>query len=226
MKNGLKTTYSQHEEYLKALLDIYSEIKPKINSRLSEFKQLWDEGSELDLYCELVFCLFTPQSKAKVCNEAVLLLQDKNLLLDGSEVQLGDELNIVRFRYTKAKNLVESRKLFVKNGKVRIKPKIQQFKNSYEIREWLVENVRGIGYKEASHFLRNVGQGSNLAILDRHILKNLVLLGVISEMPKTMSRKNYLEIEKKLLEFSNKISIPPDHLDLLLWYKETGEIFK
>lgn len=54
-----------------------------------------------------------------------------------------------------------------------------------------------MSYKEASHFLRNVGFGENIAILDRHILRNLVKLEVIDELPKTLTPKLYLEIEEK-----------------------------
>ena len=79
--------------------------------------------------------------------------------------------------------------------------------------------------KEASHFLRNIGKGENLAILDRHVLKNLIRLQVI-DYPKTLSKRVYLEIEDKMKDFSNKVSIPLAHLDLLLWSLETGEVFK
>jgi len=90
----------------------------------------------------------------------------------------------------------------------------------------LVKSIKGIGYKEASHFLRNIGLGEDLAILDRHILKNLKLLGVIEKIPKSLSRKKYFEIEGKMYEFAKEIQIPIGCLDLLLWYKQTGEIFK
>jgi N-glycosylase/DNA lyase len=83
-----------------------------------------------------------------------------------------------------------------------------------------------LGYKEASHFLRNIGFGENLAILDRHILKNLVLLGVIESIPKGIIKNKYLEIEEKMAKLSKKIDVPMSHLDIVLWYKETGEIFK
>jgi N-glycosylase/DNA lyase len=86
--------------------------------------------------------------------------------------------------------------------------------------------VLGLGYKEASHFLRNIGLGEDLAILDRHILKNLMLLGVIREVPTSLSRKTYLEIERKMTAFSKEAGIPMSKLDLLLWYKEAGEVFK
>ena len=85
---------------------------------------------------------------------------------------------------------------------------------------------KGIGYKEASHFLRNIGFGKEIAILDRHILKNLVLFNVIDEVPKSITKKYYHEIEDKLLNFADAINISPDHLDFLLWYKEAGEVFK
>ncbi|HNX08865.1 MAG TPA: DNA lyase, partial [Methanothrix sp.] len=71
-----------------------------------------------------------------------------------------------------------------------------------------------------------IGRGESLAILDRHILKNLVLLGVISEVPATLTKKMYLEIEQKMIAFSKDAKIPMGHLDLLLWYKEAGEVFK
>lgn len=89
-----------------------------------------------------------------------------------------------------------------------------------------MENVKGIGYKEASHFLRNIGYEENFAILDRHIVKNLRLMGVIEEIPDSLSKRRYFDIEKRMREFSRAIEIPMSHLDFTLWYKETGEILK
>jgi N-glycosylase/DNA lyase len=112
------------------------------------------------------------------------------------------------------------------NRRISIKSVLSGVADIYECREWLVQNIKGIGYKEASHFLRNIGFGEKIAILDRHILKNLNQLGVIEELPKTISRAKYIWIEEKMKGFARQIDIPISHLDLLLWYKETGEIFK
>ena len=101
-----------------------------------------------------------------------------------------------------------------------------EFNDVYSAREWLVQNVKGIGYKEASHFLRNIGFGEELAILDRHILKNLKFFGAIEEIPRSLPRKKYFEIEKKMKKLAEKVKISMSHLDLVLWYKETGEVFK
>ena len=94
------------------------------------------------------------------------------------------------------------------------------------MREWLVKNVSGLGYKEATHFLRNIGRNGGLAILDRHILRNLKRYGAIRSLPTSLSRKHYLSIERRFKTFADRIGIPIDELDLLFWSMETGEIRK
>ncbi|MFA6914592.1 MAG: DNA lyase, partial [Endomicrobiia bacterium] len=131
-----------------------------------------------------------------------------------------------RFHNNKAKYLVEARDKFTVNNKISIKEKISSFKSSIELRQWLIENIKGIGYKEASHFLRNIGLGLDLAILDRHILKNLKLFEAIDEIPQTLTPKKYLEIEEKMKIFCKKLKIPMSHMDLLMWCMQTGGIFK
>ena len=200
---------------------IYFSVQEKIRSRLNEFDRLREKGNDEEIFAELVFCLLTPQSKAQSCWKTVETLLNKNLLLKGNEDQISKELNRVRFRYKKAEYIIEARKLFSAG----IKSKINEFDDVYNARDWLVQNVKGMGYKEASHFLRNIGFGEELAILDRHILKNLKSLGVVEEIPRSLPKK-YFEIEKKMKKFSEKVKIPMSHLDLVLWYKETGEVFK
>jgi N-glycosylase/DNA lyase len=88
-----------------------------------------------------------------------------------------------------------------------------------------VVNVKGMGWKEASHFLRNIGY-RDLAILDRHILRNLKLHGVIRSYPASLTPKRYLAIEKAFERFASAVGIPMDELDLLFWSRETGTILK
>jgi N-glycosylase/DNA lyase len=146
--------------------------------------------------------------------------------MKGNSDRIREKLHCVRFHNTKAHYLVDARKLFMKEGRISIKPLLGKFADAYERREWLVKNIKGLGYKEASHFLRNMGFGKDIAILDRHILKNLKLMGVIREVPESMGRSKYLAIEKRMARFAKDIDIPLAHLDLLLWSRETGEIFK
>ena len=150
----------------------------------------------------------------------------EGILFTGDAGHIVKELDGVRFIYKKSEYIVEARKRFLDDGRVSIKSIISQIDDGHEAREWLVQNVKGIGYKEASHFLRNIGFEQNLAILDRHILKNLQFIGVIEEIPGFLSRRRYFDIEKRMIEFSEAVQIPIGHLDLVMWYKETGEIFK
>jgi N-glycosylase/DNA lyase len=211
---------------LEEIRRIYSTTKDQIELRLNEFKRILKAGSDEDIFAELVFCILTPQSKAKSCWSAVKNLLFSDLLLKGDAIRIANELSMVRFRYKKAKYIIEARKTFSSNGQVSIKPKIEKLVKNKNERDWLVRNVKGIGYKEASHFLRNIGLGEKFAILDRHVLKNLKLLEIIKEIPEFLSKKRYLEIENKMKNFADIIKIPLSHLDLLLWYKETGKIFK
>lgn len=204
---------------------IYALKKREILSRLDEFDRKWEEGDE-EIFAELAFCLLTPQSKAKSCWEAILTIKDQKLLLKGTADEIKGRLRCVRFHNKKALYLVEARSLFLDNGRMSIKPLLKGFADVHECRDWLVKNIRGLGYKEASHFLRNIGFGEKISILDRHILRNLNLLDVIEEIPESLSRAKYLQIEKNMTDFSREVNIPLSHLDLLLWYKETGEIFK
>ncbi len=203
----------------------YEERKDEIKKRLQEFKSVLNESDER-IFAELAFCLCTPQSKATTCWKAVASLVNNNFLYSGSESDIRPFLNSVRFGDNKSKWIVEAREKFTSDNKIQIKNLLNNFSDEVKLREWLVENIKGLGMKESSHFLRNIGLGDNLAILDRHILKNLVEYGAIKEIPKNLNKKNYLEIEKKMKEFANEIGIPFDELDLLFWSEETGIIFK
>ncbi len=211
---------------IKELKSAYNTLKNDIDLSISNFKNIWETGTNDDIFSELAFCIFTPQSKAVNCWKTVNILKEKNLLYKGKAVEMSEFMNLVRFRNNKAKYLVLARNIFLKNGILNIREKLTELLDNQEEREWLVKNIKGFGYKESAHFLRNIGANLEYAILDRHILKNLKRLGVIEDIPKTITKKLYLEIEFKMQKFAKDIKIPISHLDLLFWYNEAGEIFK
>lgn len=213
--------------YLQEILKVYGKIAKDIDKRLKEFKEIWKNGSDEDIHAELSFCILTPQSKARNAWKAITTLRADGVLFIGDAQTISDYLNIVRFKNNKAKYLVELREQ-MKNekGEIITKQFFNLLPSTFEKREWIVKNIKGMSYKEAGHFLRNVGFGEDVAILDRHVLKNLVKLEVISEIPKTITPKLYLEIEEKLRVYCKEVGIGMDQIDLLLWYLEAGEIFK
>ena len=208
---------------IEELMQHYRPVKPKIESRLMDFRRIWKNATDEELFRELAFCLLTPQSKAKTCWRAVQSLCEKNMMACSGPAQISQELLGVRFHKRKGEYICLARDLFSTRS---LRATLSGFADPVQAREWLVANIKGMGYKEASHFLRNIGLGENLAILDRHILKNLVLLGVINEAPASLTKRIYLEIEGKMMAFSQETKMPMSHLDLLLWYKEAGEVFK
>lgn len=214
-------------EYFYEIEKKYLIIKDDIEKRLKDFKDVWEKGNNEDIHVELSFCILTPQSKAVNAWKAITTLRDNGLLFSGSAEEIVEYLNIVRFKNNKAKYLVELReKMKNSDGEMITKDFFSTFESVKIAREWIVKNIKGMAYKEASHFLRNVGFGKEISILDRHILKNLVKLEVIDEVPKSITPKLYLEIEEKMKDYCKFVGISMDSLDLLLWYLEAGEIFK
>lgn len=204
---------------------VYSKFKKEIECRQDSFKDIGKKANPEELFTELAFCILTPQSKAKLCWEAIEKMKGKDILFKGRGEKIKKELQKVRFKNKKTEYLLEARKKFSNNNNS-IYSNIKKAKSPSELREYLVKNVKGIGWKESSHFLRNIGLGKDIAILDRHILRNLIELGVIKEYPKNLSEKRYVEIEKKMKNLSKNLGISMDTLDLVLWAKETGEVFK
>ena len=211
----------KHEE----LLAKYARSRRNIEARLAHFEQVGKLGGRV-LFEELCFCLLTPQSKARSCDAAIKELKENNLLFSGDAASIAKVLaKKTRFHNNKARYLAEARQKFEADNFAALSHHTFSGTERH-VREYLLRNVKGLGLKEASHYLRNVGRGSTLAILDRHILKNLVKCGAISKVPASLTEKRYLEIERSMEKFCRQTGVPLSHLDLLFWSEETGEIFK
>jgi N-glycosylase/DNA lyase len=231
MKNRLKTI-----DFLKTPIDdsitilelknFWKRVCKLISNREKLFDYIWRNGTDEEFFAELVFCLLTPQSKAVLCWSTVNTIVEKNMLFKSTAKDIAKVIDKIRFKNNKATYIIEARKSFSINNKIKIKEKLKSFKNIYELRKWLKKTIKGIGYKESGHFLRNIGIGKNLAILDRHVLKNLKTYDVIKEVPKTLNEKKYLKIEKQMQNFAKNVGIPMFHLDMLFWCKSTGGFFK
>lgn len=202
----------------KELIEHYKVNQINIKNRLHDFKNVKPE----DYFYELCFCICTPQSKAK----SALQVQNELMALDffNNDLDVTQILRNPNF-YIRFHNQKSKRLNLIKENWREIQTIINSKMSNYEKRDWLAENINGIGYKEAGHFLRNIGF-ENLAILDRHILRLLVECNVYEETPNISNKKKYHEVEQKFLEFSKIVGIPIDELDLLFWSYINGEIIK
>jgi N-glycosylase/DNA lyase len=193
------------------------EIGNLIQKRIDEFKELNKKPND-ELFKELCFCILTANFNA----EKSIKIQNEigECFLDNSEEELAKKLKNLGHRYpnTRAKYISDSRRC-----KESLKEVIQ-FNDKNKLREWIVNNVKGLGYKEASHFLRNIGF-DDFAIIDFHIVDILVKHDLIKR-PKTLTKTKYLEIENLLRTIGKKTDLTLAELDLYLWYMETGKILK
>ncbi len=201
------------------------EIHTRFSSRNGEIRKRLDEFTAVppDMYFyELLYCLLTPQSSAVNAGKVVEALQRADFFRSTADATsiLNDRRHYIRFHNTKARHLDLARTHFPG-----IAAALSNGSAPQQLREWLVKNVKGLGWKEASHFLRNIGH-RDLAILDRHILRNLKRHGAIRAIPKTLTPRRYLSIERKFRRFAASVGITMDELDLLFWSRETGEILK
>ncbi|MFH1802768.1 MAG: DNA lyase [archaeon] len=188
--------------------------RDQIRKRLEEFKSL----NEKQKFKEFQFCLLTPQSNAQRCWQAV---EEISKLKSPTQKKITEILSTkTRFHHTKAKRILQAEETW----KV-IKPLLSQ-KDILKLRNKIAKQVNGYGLKEASHFMRNIGISNNkIAILDRHILKNLHELNLIPE-PKIKNQRHYLEVEQIFLAHAQRLNIEADILDVHWWSQENGEIFK
>ncbi|MCX5665445.1 MAG: DNA lyase, partial [Candidatus Omnitrophica bacterium] len=176
------------------LLQEYKAKKTLIRKRLCEFKEV-GRGSAKDIFTELCFCILTPQSNARQCDKAIQELKKKGLLFKAPAGAIRPVLKgRSRFHNKKAEYLVNARRSFDRS--------VLSLGNILDVRKKIVANIKGIGYKEASHFLRNIGLGKDIAILDRHILRNLKRYGAIDRVPSSISVKSYLNIEERARLFA------------------------
>lgn len=197
---------------------INSDVSHIITSRAQQFREMGKKSKE-EIFGELCFCLLTANTSAE------LGIRTQNEIgLDGfityDQNFLRDELKRIRYRFYNVRSnfIVDAR--WIMNEL----PGLLSSDDMYETREYLVENVKGLGYKEASHFLRNVGV-FDFAILDKHIMK------MLSEeygfkLPKAVSRKEYYKNEKIVIDLAGRVDLEPGIFDLYMWKIATGKIIK
>lgn len=202
--------------------------RKEISAKLSEFDDVWRKGSDARLWEELAFCIFTAGASARMGLNSIDAV--RSLLLDGEPEEMTRALKKAgahRFPVARPRYIVTTRAYFRANFDMELRSRLRSFSDPLERRDWLAQEkqIKGLGYKEASHFLRNIGIKGH-AILDKHVMKCLAEVGVVDSSKPPSNRKRYLEIEQQFLRFSRDIKVNCDELDLVLWSMKTGEILK
>lgn len=204
-------------DFLNNIRRAMGEVGGLVGRRMGEFDDIGrDSGAQFN---ELCFCVLTANFTAEGGARIQGAIGEGFGMLPHADLAMRLKSLGHRFPNTRAGFIVDNRHL-----RPSLQETLKRFRDGAEAREWLVENVRGFGYKEASHFLRNTGY-RDVAIIDRHILRFLVKEGIIEE-PNTLTRRRYLSIERLLRSIANELGISLSELDLYLWYMMKGKVLK
>lgn len=198
---------------------LYRERADEIRRRLDDFAHI----DRSQWFYELCFCLMTPQSSAVHASMVQQDLQSIDFLSNGQDVLdvLRKPDRYIRFHHTKHTRLHTARNEWAEIETVIASTHL----SARDRRNTLREMVDGFGMKEASHFLRNIGL-RGLAIIDRHLLTNMIACGIYTEIPSVSTSTKYLDVEQRFADFCHSIGIDMDEVDLLFWCAQTGHILK
>lgn len=211
---------------VEVLLPLWRERREKIHHRLEEFRAFGRIADDQALFSELVFCILAAGTSARMALKFQRILEP---LLDAPDEILFRVLQEGRCRFhtERAIYICSTRRYLKTCWGGSLQALLSSTEDWLFRRDLLAKNpeVKGIGYKEASHFLRNIGF-FGYAILDKHIIYFLHQLGVCTSSSPPTSRKRYLEMEEKEKAFAHSLGLTLEELDLLLWSLKTGELIK
>jgi N-glycosylase/DNA lyase len=200
--------------------------RKEIRQRLGEFAALGERGDDRELWEEMVYCFFTGGCSARMGLNALEAV--KPVLMTATREELTKRLlGVHRYPNARSRYVVASRDFLNEHCGMRLRDKLTGFDCSLERRDWLVKEkgIKGLGYKEASHYLRNIGF-RGYAILDKHVLNCLAELKIIDDPKPPNTRSKYLRTEEKLKQLTLMTEVDFDELDLVLWSMKTGVILK
>lgn len=194
-------------------------LRALVLERVEEFK-LNNIADEDVWFRELVLCVLTANSSFvsayKVLGYVMEEFDKGTYRFERVLEERGYRFYELKAKYLK--NLVRYR------GRVKSWIKPLADRSQALAREVLANEIYGIGMKEASHFLRNVGY-FDLAIVDKHVMRFSINSGLVRPF-KTLTRSRYLEIERKLKELAHRLGMSVGILDLFIWHIETGTVLK
>ncbi len=194
-------------------------LRARVLERAEEFK-LNNSGDEKLWFRELVLCVLTANSSFVSAYYSLQSLGEKIYFGTRDEIAKTLKESGYRFYNLKSAYIVKNRELVY--GKLKRIVKEIADVDQLRAREFLL-GLPGIGMKEASHFLRNVGY-FDVAIIDRHVLN--FLRNYLDIENKHLTKTKYIYLESVLRGISANLNIQIGLLDLFIWFKETKTLVK
>ncbi len=208
------------EKQKRELLELYGLRKEEIRKRLSEFKETFQKADDLQVFHELSFCILSSGVGPKIADRCIRAMGEK--LAKGEEDELLGRIEAIhKYAENSSRYIVFTREYLKKEHGFLLKSLVSSFEDRVERRDFFAKNpgIKGLGYMQASHFLRNLGF-SGYAILDRNNLVSLSELGITGEMKYPLSKRRYIETENLMADAARELGMSLDEFDLLLWSRK------
>lgn len=190
--------------------------------------------SEYELRRELIGCILGSQVRHDMAVAATANLECANLFSDTrwytctdlkfeSDVLMVLEgrapglchLGSYRFPRARAKQLAQVRNIL---ARMPLTSRLVEGYAPAELRKNLTEEIPGLGPKQASMFLRNVGKSYDLAILDTHVLSFIDLQGWLTiKQTRINTVSGYEKAERVMTQYANTVGYPVGYLDWAIW---------
>ncbi len=202
--------------------DVWTIIKKKKSRRRMSEETLWEE---------LVCCILSSQVPYENARATTKSLKKYGLLtsdpINNFEQQVRDVLHApitvcgrsihYRFPNIRANQIARARKEIFRTRKA-LSHLVYDSESAEALREQLAREIPGMGLKQASMFLRNVGVSYDLAILDTHVFKYMYALNIVDPYSDHVARgPNYLGTELRLRRYADIIGYPVGCLDWAIW---------
>ena len=199
---------------------------------------LWPRMTEDDLWRELVACILGSRVRFEVAHSAVDRIEKRRLLCQEHRSSRFDDYEQDILNALCGKTIAEDgvdnqrRYPFFRIRASQIRRAAERFYGSRgsvheflddvrgirEARRRLVSEVPGLGPKQASLFLRNIGYVANVAVLDVHVLTYMSWVGLTDTLVKSVSTiRKYETLEDSFIKHSYSFGYTPDRFDLAVW---------
>ncbi len=208
------------------LLAIEQAIRDVCNTLDERPAVSWRKHNEGDLWRELVSCILGSRVRINVVNSAIermtrmsLLSRPQphtcfNQLEEDTLAALKGVYPFFRVRANQIRRAAEH--IYSSRGSIR--SLLNDLEDVCIARRLLVREVPGLGPKQASLFLRNIGFAKYIAILDVHVLTYLRWVGISGSSFKSISNLcEYEALEGAFIEHACAFGYSPDQFDLAVW---------
>lgn len=204
-----------------AIRDVYSALDEK-----NYQSPTWSMMNEDDLWRELVACVLGSRVQFEAAHAAVERMDKMELLTDGRRSSRFDQYEEdtvaalfggYPFYHIRAKQIRRAaERLYGSSGSVR--EFLDDARDIREARRRLASEVPGLGPKQASLFLRNIGYATHVAVLDVHVLTYMSWVGLTEKIVKSISTvRKYEMLEDSFIQHSYSFGYTPDRFDLAVW---------